>query len=65
MNRERQYKQLADDMFRRASEEKNAQLKAQWETLGGRYLEISRQSGKTGDKEMFDDLVRSDLWNND
>src|SRR5262249_51884943 len=61
MNRKRQYKQLADDMFRRASEEESVELKAQWEILGARYLEISRQSGGAGDQELADDPVQSDL----
>ena len=65
MNRERQYKQLADDMFRRASEEKSMELKAQWEILGARYLEIARQSGGAGDKELSGDSVKSEFWSSD
>jgi len=61
MSREQQYKQLADDLFRRASEEANVQLKAQWEILGARYLEISRQSGGAGDQELAAGPVQSEL----
>ena len=61
MSREQQYKQLADDLFRRASEEANVQLKAQWEILGARYLEISRQSSGAGDQELADDPAQSEL----
>ena len=33
MSREGEYRQLADDMFRRAANEQNAQLEAQWKIL--------------------------------
>ena len=33
MKREDEYRQLANDVLRRASEEQSAQLKAQWEIL--------------------------------
>jgi len=47
MKREDEYRQLANDVLRRASEEQSAQLKAQWEILGARYMELAGQSQKT------------------
>ena len=38
MSREGEYRQLADDMFRRAANEQNAQLEAQWKILGAKYV---------------------------
>ncbi len=40
MHREREYQQLANDMFRRASNEESAQLVAQWKILGARYWNL-------------------------
>ena len=51
MHREREYQQLANDMFRRASNEESAQLVSQWKILGARYLELARQSPETGEKD--------------
>ena len=61
MHREREYQQLANDMFRRASNEKSAQLVAQWKILGARYLELARQSPETGEKDALYDPVQSEL----
>ena len=44
MKREDEYKQLASDVLRRAGEEQDAQLRAQWEILGARYRELADQS---------------------
>jgi len=44
MKREDEYRQLARDVLRRASEEESAQLRAQWEILGARYRELADQS---------------------
>ena len=44
MSREGEYRQLADDMFRRAANEQNAQLEAQWKILGAKYVAIAEQS---------------------
>ena len=51
MKREDEYRQLANDVLRRASEEHNAQLRAQWEILGARYMELANQSKKIGDTD--------------
>jgi len=51
MKREDEYKQLANDVLRRASAEHNAQLRAQWEILGARYMELANQSKKIGDTD--------------
>ena len=44
MNREQEYRRLADNAFTRAVEEDSAQLMAQWKILGARYLELAAQS---------------------
>jgi len=44
MRREDEYRQLANDVLRRASGERSAQLRAQWEILGARYMELAEQS---------------------
>ena len=51
MKREDEYRQLANDVLRRASEEQSAQLRAQWEILGARYVELADQSKKTNDTD--------------
>ena len=61
MHREREYQQLANDMFRRASNEESAQLVSQWKILGARYLELARQSPETGEKDALYDPVQSEL----
>jgi len=43
MNREQEYRHLANNVFHRASEE-SVLLKAQWEILGAQYLELADQS---------------------
>ena len=44
MNREQEYRLLADNAFKRAVEEESAQLIAQWKILGAKYLELADQS---------------------
>ena len=61
MNREQEYRQLADDMFRRAANEESAKLVAQWKILGARYLELARQSPEAGEKDAFYDPVQREL----
>jgi hypothetical protein len=46
MRREDEYRQLANDVLRRASGERSAQLRAQWEILGARYMELANQPKK-------------------
>jgi hypothetical protein len=62
MRREDEYRQLANDVLRRASAEQSAQLKAQWEILGARYTELAEQSKDTTDVEYdpipWDRLIR-------
>ena len=50
MNREQEYRLLADNAFRRAVEEDSAQLMAQWKILGARYLELADQSKRESTK---------------
>ena len=56
MKREEEYRQLANDVLRRASEEQSAQLKAQWEILGARYMELAGQSQKTNSDADYDPI---------
>jgi len=43
MARQQEYRQFANDAFKRAAEEESAQLMAQWKILGARYLELTQQ----------------------
>jgi hypothetical protein len=52
MKREDEYRQLANDVLRRASDEQNAQLRAQWEILGARYMELASQSKNSDDDQL-------------
>jgi hypothetical protein len=61
MNREQEYRQLADDMFRRAANEESLELVAQWKILGARYLELARQSPATHHKDTLYDPVQQEL----
>jgi len=54
MKREDEYRQLANDVLRRASEEQSAQMRAQWEILGARYMELADQSKRTN--EAYDPI---------
>jgi hypothetical protein len=57
MNREQEYRLLADNAFTHAVEEDSAQLMAQWKILGARYLELADQSKRESTKTRF--TVRS------
>ena len=57
MNREQEYRQLANSVFQRASEEQSILLKAQWEILGARYLELADQSKKIGENDTVYDPI--------
>ena len=61
MSREGEYRQLADDMFRRAASEQNAQLEAQWKILGAKYVAIAEQSPEADEKNALYDPVQSEL----
>ena len=61
MSREGEYRQLADDMFRRAANEQNAQLEAQWKILGVKYVAIAEQSPEADERNTFYDPVQSEL----
>jgi hypothetical protein len=43
MKREEEYRQLANDVWRRASEEQRVLLRAQWEILGATYTGLAEQ----------------------
>jgi hypothetical protein len=62
MKREQEYRHLADDVFKRGAEEQNAQLKAQWEILGCRYLELADQSKTIDENETVYDPIPWDRF---
>jgi len=47
------YRQLANSVFQRASEEESVVLMAQWKILGQRYLELANQTKDTGDADAL------------
>jgi hypothetical protein len=49
MHRRNEYKHLAHNTRKRAWEEKNAQLRAQWESLATTYVQLADQSKKIDD----------------
>jgi hypothetical protein len=55
MNREQEYRRLADNAFTRAVEEDSAQLMAQWKILGARYLELADLSKNIDMNDTFND----------
>ena len=59
MHREHEYKHLADNARKRAGEEENAQLRAQWEILAATYVQLADQSKKIDDTGIYDPLDRS------
>ena len=60
MQREREYKHLADNIRKRGGEEQNAQLRAQWEILAATYVQLADQSKKIDDAGThYDPLDRS------
>jgi hypothetical protein len=48
---------LADNAFKHAAEEENAQLLAQWKILGARWLELETQSKTTTTKDPLEDPI--------
>jgi hypothetical protein len=56
MRREDEYRQLANDVLRRASGERSAQLRAQWEILGARYMELANQAKKISPSTEYDPI---------
>jgi hypothetical protein len=56
MRREDEYRQLANDVLRRASGERSAQLRAQWEILGARYMELANQAKKIPPSTEYDPI---------
>jgi len=60
MHREQEYKHLAHRTRKRAGEEENAQLRAQWEILAATYVQLADQSKKIDDTgAQYDPLDRS------
>jgi len=51
MKREKEYRQLANDVLQRATKEESALLRAQWEILGARYTEPADQSTSLDENE--------------
>ena len=60
MHKEQEYKHLAHRTRKRAGEEENAQLRAQWEILAATYVQLADQSKKIDDTGAhYDPLDRS------
>jgi len=57
MKRQEEYRQLADNVRRRAAEEQSAQLRAQWEILAARYVELADQSKKVEENDTRYDPI--------
>ena len=57
MEREKEYRQLADDVLKRASKEQSALMKAQWEILGARYTNLAEQSKKVAENTTIYDPI--------
>jgi hypothetical protein len=49
MHREKEYNHLAQNALKRAGDEENAQLRAQWEILATTYVHLADQSKKIDD----------------
>jgi len=60
MHRKNEYKHLAHLTRKRAWEEQNAQLRAQWESLATTYVQLGDQSKKIDDtSNSYDPLDRT------
>jgi hypothetical protein len=57
MHREQEYKHLAQNALKRAGDEENAQLSAQWEILACTYVHLADQSKKIDDTGTYYDLL--------
>jgi hypothetical protein len=57
MKREDEYRQLANDILQRASEEQGAILRAQWEILSASYMELAGQSKKVEENDAQYDPI--------
>ena len=64
MHREKEYTHLAENARKRAGDEENAQLSAQWEILAATYVHLADQSKKVDDTgTYYDPLNRSrTMW---
>ena len=60
MHRKNEYKHLAHLTRKRAWEEQNAQLRAQWESLATTYVQLANQSKKIDDTGTYYDPVPRD-----
>jgi hypothetical protein len=57
MHREEEYKYLAQNARKRAGDEQNAQLRAQWEILACTYVRLADQSKKIDETVTHYDLL--------
>jgi len=56
MRQEKEYRQLADDARRRASQEGFPQFRAEWELLAATYLRLAEQS--VAHSATFEELLK-------
>jgi hypothetical protein len=57
MKREDEYRQLANDVLQRTSEEQGAIVRAQWEILSAGYMELADQSKKVEENDAQYDPI--------
>jgi len=55
MRWEDEYRQLATSVRKRAGDEENALMRAQWEILAGTYVRLADQSAKSCQPTKIDD----------
>ena len=55
MWREDEYRQLANNVRKRAGDEESAVMRAQWEILASPYVRLADQSAKTRQPKKIDD----------
>ena len=55
MRREDEYRELANNVRKRAGDEESAVVRAQWEILAGIYVRLADQSAKSSQPKKIDD----------
>ena len=58
MRREDEYRQMANSVRKRASDEESAVMRAQWEILAGTYVRLADQSAETRQPKKIDPPTR-------
>ena len=58
MRREDEYRELANNVRKRAGDEESAVVRAQWEILAGTYVRLADQTAKSSQPKKIDELAR-------